>query len=81
VVRDLRARYAKLVVVLVSAPKEVLLARLAERGREDSRDMAERLERAVSDDLAPDVVIENVDDPRVGARQLAEILRRRSGSG
>jgi ribose 1,5-bisphosphokinase len=74
VIRILRARYAKVVVVLVTAPKDALLARLAGRGREDNHDMAERLERA-AEDFAPDVMIENVGDPLIGARRLAEVLR------
>ena len=40
------ARYPSLVVVLVTAPAPILAARLAARGREDTRDQASRLERA-----------------------------------
>jgi ribose 1,5-bisphosphokinase len=75
VVRRLRERYDSVTVVLVTAPKEVLLARLAARGREGEGDMAGRIERAAIDDLAPDIVIENIGDPHDGARQLAEVLR------
>jgi ribose 1,5-bisphosphokinase len=76
-VRALRARYAKVTVVLVTAPKEILLGRLATRGRESGGDVAERVERAAPaiDDLKPDVVIDNVGDPREGARRLAAVLR------
>jgi ribose 1,5-bisphosphokinase len=78
VVHQLRARYARATVVLVTAPKEILLARLAARGRESGGDMAERLDRAVSavDDFTPDIVIENIGDPHDGANRLAEVLRR-----
>jgi ribose 1,5-bisphosphokinase len=75
VIGELRARYAKVVVVLLTAPKEVLLARLAKRGREDDRDMAQRLERALPNDLSPDIVIETVGDPLVGAARLIGLLR------
>jgi ribose 1,5-bisphosphokinase len=76
VVSALRERYADLTVVLVTAPKDVLLARLAMRGRES--DVTERLDRAAPaiDDLAPDIVIENTGDPNDGASRLAAVLRR-----
>jgi ribose 1,5-bisphosphokinase len=77
VVGALRARYARLTVVLVTAPKDVLLARLAARGRESGSDVAERLDRVVAagEDFAPDVVIENIGDPQSGASRLATVLR------
>lgn len=75
IIGELRERYAKVVVVLVTAPREILLARLAMRGREDDRDMAGRLERASTEDFAPDIVIENVRDPRIAAQQLANVLQ------
>jgi ribose 1,5-bisphosphokinase len=76
VVSALRERYADLTVVLVTAPKDVLLARLAMRGRES--DVTERLDRVAPaiDDLAPDIVIENTGDPNDGASRLAAVLRR-----
>jgi ribose 1,5-bisphosphokinase len=76
VVSALRERYDNVTVVLVTAPKDVLLARLAARGRES--DVTERLDRAApaTDDLAPDIVIENTGDAREGASKLAEVLRR-----
>ena len=80
IVRALRARYANLTVVLVTAPKEVLLARLAGRGREAGGEVAERLSRTVPPDLAPDVVIENVGEVDEGARRLVALLRGRAGA-
>jgi ribose 1,5-bisphosphokinase len=78
VVAELRARYARVTVVLVTAPREVLLSRLAGRGREGGGDVAERLDRGDSAvaDFAPDIVIENVGDPHLGAARLAEVLQR-----
>jgi ribose 1,5-bisphosphokinase len=76
VVRQLRARYANLTVALVTAPKEILLARLAARGRESGGDVAGRVDRAAAavDDLKPDIVIENIGDPEIGAGHLAAVL-------
>jgi ribose 1,5-bisphosphokinase len=80
VVRELRERYAHLTVVMVTAPKDVLVARLAARGRETGGDVAERLGRTAPtiDDVAPDVTIENIGDPKEGANRLADVLRRQS---
>jgi ribose 1,5-bisphosphokinase len=75
VVGRLRERYDSVTVVMVTAPKEVLLARLAKRGRESEGDVAGRLDRSANDDLAPDIVIENIGDPHDGASRLAEVLR------
>jgi ribose 1,5-bisphosphokinase len=77
VLPQLRARYANLKVVLVTAPKEVLLARLAGRGRESGRDLAGRAERAAPavDELAPAIVIENIGTPEDGAARLTAALR------
>jgi ribose 1,5-bisphosphokinase len=79
VVSQLRDRYAHVTVVTVTAPKDVLLARLAARGRESGGDVAERLDRAApgsGDALVPDITIENVGDPHDGASRLAAVLRR-----
>jgi ribose 1,5-bisphosphokinase len=77
VVTALRARYARVTVVLVSAPRAVLLARLSARGREAGGDVAERIAREgpAADDLAPDVVIKNVGDAHEGAQRLVAVLR------
>jgi ribose 1,5-bisphosphokinase len=76
VVGALRARYANLTVVLVTAPKAVLLARLAARGRESGGDVAQRLDRAAAiDDIDPDIVIENIAEPHAGGAELAKVLR------
>ena len=75
VLRRLRERYARVSVVLVTAPKEVLLERLAARGRESGVDVAERIDRAAAADLAPDIVIENIGDPHDGAARLTQVLR------
>jgi ribose 1,5-bisphosphokinase len=75
-IATLRARYSGCVVVLVTAPKAELAARLAERGRESRRDVAERIGRAGADlaDLVPDVTIRNVGTPEAGAELLLRVL-------
>jgi ribose 1,5-bisphosphokinase len=81
IVGALRALYANLAVVLVTAPEDVLLSRLAARGREAGGDVAERLSRSAppTTDLAPDAVIENVGEVDEGARRLAALLRAAAG--
>jgi ribose 1,5-bisphosphokinase len=77
VVCGLRERYAAVAVVLVTAPKDILLARLAARGRRSDGDAATRVDRVAPavDDLEPDIVIENIGDPHLGASRLAAVLR------
>src|SRR4051812_32198273 len=55
----LRAAYDNVVVVLITAPSEVLAARLAARGRVSDGPIGERLRRSV-DGARPDVTINNV---------------------
>jgi ribose 1,5-bisphosphokinase len=75
VLRELRARYARVTVVMVTAPKEVLLARLAARGRTSDGDVAGRVDRTAPEDVGPDIMIENIGDPQRGASQLAAVIR------
>ncbi len=75
VVSGLRDRYANVTVVMVTAPKDVLSARLAGRGRDG--DVTGRLDRAAPavEEIEPDIVIENIGDPHLGASRLAAVLR------
>jgi ribose 1,5-bisphosphokinase len=77
-VPHLRARYACVLVVLVRAPRELLVARLAGRARASDGDVALRLDRVAADphDLSPDVVIDNVGTPQTGAARLCDAIRR-----
>jgi ribose 1,5-bisphosphokinase len=71
IVADARKRYADVLVALVTAPPEVLAARLAARARGSDGDIARRLAR--SDGFAAfaaDCVIENVGTPEAGAAAL-----------
>jgi ribose 1,5-bisphosphokinase len=72
VVSALRLRYARLVVVLVTAPAEVLAGRLAGRRRTSDGNLAQRLGREAPSpaEFAPDDVIENVGDIANGAARL-----------
>jgi ribose 1,5-bisphosphokinase len=76
VVSALRARYARLVVVLVTAPADILVARLAGRGRTSDGDLAQRLGREAPSpaEFAPDHVIENVGDIAGGAAHLVAAI-------
>jgi len=70
-----RARYADVLVVLVTAPPEILAARLAARSRGSDGDIAQRLARADAfTDVSPDCVIANVGAPEAGAAALMEAI-------
>lgn len=77
IVPEALARYARVTVVFVTAPREVLAARLAGRGRETIESVNARLDRA-GDALpaAPSlIVIQNVGAPEIGAERLVDALR------
>jgi ribose 1,5-bisphosphokinase len=76
IVSTLRLRYARLVVVLVTAPADVLAARLAGRGRTSDGNLAQRLGRTAPPpaELAPDHLIENVGDIAESAARLVEAI-------
>jgi len=77
VIPDARARYRRAVVVLVTAPEEVLRARLIARGRPSDIDVAGRLSRAswFASTLCPDHVIVNVGSIDSAAAKLAALIR------
>jgi ribose 1,5-bisphosphokinase len=77
VVSDARARYPGAVVVLVTAPAEVLRARLLARGRRSDIDVAARLSRAslFASTLCPDHVIVNVGSIDSAAAELTALIR------
>ncbi len=75
VVPALRAAYADVVVVSVTAPVEVLAQRLAARSRDTDGPLEERLQRAVDDTaLKPDVTIVNVGPAADHARELLRAI-------
>jgi ribose 1,5-bisphosphokinase len=74
VVRAIRWRYAHVVVVLVTAPKDVLAKRLAARDRASDGGIDARLHRADIENCRPDVIIDNIDDPQRGVRKLLDAV-------
>jgi len=76
VVEALRRAYADVVVILITAPAEILAERLAARARGSDGRLADRLGRAVDDAAtAPDVTITNVGSVEQHARELARVIR------
>ncbi|UYO40405.1 phosphonate metabolism protein/1,5-bisphosphokinase (PRPP-forming) PhnN [Rhodopseudomonas palustris] len=68
-----RSAYANVVVVLITAPAEVLAARIAARARTSDGSINDRVGRSVA--AQPDVTISNVGDPIAHAQDLLEIIR------
>ena len=60
IIEEARARYASVVVVAVTAPPDILAARLLNRGRGSDGQIEKRLSRDIElSDISPDAVIEN----------------------
>jgi ribose 1,5-bisphosphokinase len=71
-----RNRYASVVVAQVTAPPDVLAARLANRQRPSDGNHDARLGRLPSgQEIEPDVVIRNVGRPEVGIRRMLNVIR------
>ena len=70
-----RQRYARVSVALVTAPPEVLAARVAARARASDGDVAAPVARAAELDTDADVNILNVEHPDVGIRRLVAAIR------
>ncbi|WP_316238949.1 phosphonate metabolism protein/1,5-bisphosphokinase (PRPP-forming) PhnN [Bradyrhizobium sp. SZCCHNR1015] len=71
-----RRDYANVIVVAITAPADVLAARLGKRHRPSDGDIGERLHRAVTEDAVADVTIVNVGDPEPHGHRLADIIKR-----
>lgn len=74
VVGDIRKAYADVAVVSITAPSDVLAARLAMRARSSDGRIEQRLSRTV-DDAAPDTTIVNVSSAEFHARQLVRAIK------
>lgn len=75
VIAQARARYANVSVVLVTAPVDVLEARLAARRRDSDGSVKQRIARSASiSAFEPDVVIHNDGTAEVGARSLVDVI-------
>jgi ribose 1,5-bisphosphokinase len=70
-----RAQFARVRIIYVTAPPEILASRLAARGRDG--DIRARLARgeAIERSREADIVIENVGDPEVTGGRLAGFLK------
>jgi ribose 1,5-bisphosphokinase len=74
VIPALRAAYDNVVVVAITAPPEVLAARLAARGRVSDGPIGERLKRSV-EGATPDVTICNVGAADAHADELMKVIK------
>jgi ribose 1,5-bisphosphokinase len=75
IVATARERYAGVRVALVTAPPDVLAARLAARGRGSDGDLARRIARSENfATLAANCVIANVGEPGLAAAVLIEMI-------
>ena len=74
VIAAARRRYANVVTVLVTAPREELQRRLAARERASDGRIADRLNRGEISNMRPDVIIDNIGEPETGARKLLDAV-------
>ena len=71
-----RRDYINVVVVLITAPPDVLAERLKMRARGSDGQIEQRLTRAINDPAAaPDITIVNVGDAADHARRLVRIIK------
>lgn len=72
--KQAQGRFARLAVVLVTAPPEVRAHRLTARGREQAADIRERMTRQPELAVTPDLVIDNVGPPQEGGARLSDFI-------
>jgi len=75
VIGEMRRTYADVVVVSITAPSDVLAARLAMRARGSDGKIEQRLARSVDDASVPDATIVNVSSAEFHARQLVRAIK------
>jgi ribose 1,5-bisphosphokinase len=76
VIPAMRNAYANVVVVSITAPPDVLAARIAMRARGSDGKIEQRLGRTVSEVVAaPDVTIVNVSSAEYHSRQLVRVIK------
>ena len=73
-VAEARARFARVKLVHVTAPTELLAARIAARGRESAEDVLARLKREPPLDAPPDLTVLNVGAVETAGEALAGFL-------
>ncbi|WP_274423884.1 phosphonate metabolism protein/1,5-bisphosphokinase (PRPP-forming) PhnN [Chelativorans sp. YIM 93263] len=78
VVPEIRARYAQVMPIIVTAPREVLAERLAGRGRETREEVLARLSRASARELtvADAIVIDNSGPLEEAGERFLQVLRK-----
>ncbi|WP_173934490.1 phosphonate metabolism protein/1,5-bisphosphokinase (PRPP-forming) PhnN [Chelativorans sp. Marseille-P2723] len=78
VIEEIGKRYANVIPVIISAPREVLAARLASRGRETRRAVLARLARGSTNELAVAgaLEIDNSGPLEIAGDRFLELLRR-----
>jgi ribose 1,5-bisphosphokinase len=75
IIADARKKYQKAAVVLITAPADVLAARLAGRGRDSDGNLGDRLKRSsLATEGEPDLVVSNVGTVEEGARTLVDFI-------
>lgn len=73
----LSEHFENMVVVQITAPREVLAERLVARGRETRGDVLARLDRAtIVADIPGSIVIDNAGAPEDAARQLVAVIEK-----
>lgn len=79
IVAAARRRYANVTVIEITAPADVLRARVAGRSRSSDGDAASRVGRLVSAPVEPDVVIVNDTDVEAAAGRLLAVVTASAG--
>jgi ribose 1,5-bisphosphokinase len=80
VIDALRRRYANVIAVAITAPPDILAARLAARGRSSDADLVQRLQRVAGGaEPVPEFTIVNVGDAREHAAVLTRIIKGEPG--
>jgi ribose 1,5-bisphosphokinase len=75
IVAEVRARYARVDAVLVTAPPDIISARLTGRSRQTDGPFAQRIERNASfKDFRPDCVIENIGTADAAVKTLLDVI-------
>ncbi len=75
IIGAVRVRYARVEAILVTAPTEILAARLAGRSRSTDGSLEERIKRNDAfADFRADLVIENSGAPAAAVRQLLDMI-------
>lgn len=76
IIEDMRARYANVFTVLVTAPADLVADRLARRGRQSDASITERVKRNdMFSDLRTDHVIETTEATEAAVQKLLGFIR------